>query len=274
MSVLGIIAGGGHLPLRLTEACREAGRPCFVVALEDAADMEMLVGVPHARVRLGAVGEAINYLRSAGVQQLVLAGGIKRPSMGALKPDAMGARLIARLGLKLFSGDDALLKGLIAFLEEEGFEVIGADDVLGELIGQEGLLTKTRPDSKAKDDIKLGMQVAKALGALDVGQAAIVENGYVLGVEAAEGTDALIARCAGLMRETRRAVLVKARKPSQEERADLPALGSKTIAGMHAAGMLGVAYEAGGALLLDKAEMVRQADAAGIFIVGIYSIYK
>lgn len=267
-STLGIIAGGGRLPLKIIEACRQAGRPCFVLALEDAADLTALSDAPRACVRLGAVGEAMARLRSAGVRELVLAGSIRRPSMTSLKPDAAGARLIARLGLKLFSGDDALLKALVGFLEEEGFVVLGAEDVLGGSRAPGGVLTASAPDARAHAAIALGLKVVKTLGELDVGQAVVVENGYVLGVEAAEGTDALIARCAPLMREGA-AVLVKARKPGQEERTDLPAVGPRTIEKLYAAGMRGVAVEAGGVLLLEQEEMVALADRYGLFIVGV-----
>jgi hypothetical protein len=268
-ATLGIIAGSGALPLRIAESCVHSGRSFFIVALEDAADMNALAAYPHAQVRLGAVGEAIAQLRGAGAQDLVLAGGVKRPSMGSLKPDATGAKLIARLGWKLFAGDDALLKGLLSFLEDEGFHVVGADDLLADLIGPEGVLTRAVPDEQASADITLGLEAARALGARDEGQAVIVENGQVLGEETAAGTDELITRCAALMKHKGRAILVKAKKPDQESRVDLPAIGPDTLKKLAAAGMMGVAYSAGGALVLDRAEVVRIADDNALFVVGI-----
>ncbi len=268
---LGIIAGGGRLPLELAESCRSSGRPCFIIALEGAADIGVLHAFPHASVRLGAVGELLELLRREGVEEVVLAGGVKRPSIRALMPDAMGAKVIATLGLKLFGGDDALLKTIIRFFEQEGFRVIGADQVLSGLLAPKGLIAGPPPDNQASADIALGFRVAKALGALDIGQAVVVETNCVLAVEAAEGTDALIIRAAPLMREKQRAVLIKARKPGQEARADLPAIGPSTLTGLYESGFLGLAVEAGGALLLDREELLRKAEAYGIFIVGFPS---
>lgn len=266
---LGIIAGGGHLPLKLAEACEAQDRAFFILAIEGAAELAALTHLPHASVRIGAVGEALEQLRKNAVRELVMAGAVKRPSMSSLMPDALGLKLMGTLGLKLFAGDDALLKALVAFFESEGFKVVGADDVLSDLLALEGCLSEKQPDAQAKKDIALGLRVAKAIGALDVGQAAVVENEYVLGVEAAEGTDALIARCALLCREKGRAVLVKAAKPDQESRADLPAIGPQTIERLHAAGFAGVAVEAGATLLLDREEIIAFANRLGIFVAGV-----
>jgi DUF1009 family protein len=265
---LGIIAGSGRLPAQLIESCQAVGRAVFVLAF-DNADMESIRHVPHQQVRLGAVGEAIGHLRNAGVEEVVLAGKVKRPAFTSLRPDAMGAKLLARLGTAFFGGDDALLKVIVSFLEGEGFNVVGADDVLGALITPAGVLGKIAPDARAKADIAQGLKVAKELGALDVGQAVIVENGHVLGTEAAEGTDALIERCAGLRRELRSGVLVKAKKPGQESRVDLPAIGPDTVEKIHAAGLAGIAVEAAASLILDKEKTIARADALGIFVVGI-----
>lgn len=268
-STLGIIAGGGRLPSQLIESCQAMGRGFFVLAFENA-DMEAIGHVPHKVVRLGAVGEALEQLRSADAKEVVLAGKVKRPSFASLKPDALGAKLLARLGKAFFGGDDALLKAIVGFLEEEGFKVVGADDVLAGLVAPEGVLGKITPDARAKADIAQGLKVAKELGALDVGQAVIIENGEVLGTEAAEGTDALIDRCASLRRELRSGVLVKAKKPGQESRVDLPAIGPETVEKVHAAGFAGIAVEAAGSLILDKEKTIARADALGIFVVGVH----
>ena len=267
--VLGIIAGGGRLPLQLIECCQSSGRRFFVIALEHIADMGPIMQVPHAVVRLGAVGESLERLKAAGALELVLAGRVKRPSLSSLRPDFVGAKLIARLGGAFLSGDDALLKSVIAFLEDEGFHVVGADDVLSGLLAPPGVLGAVQPDIHAQGDIAQGVKVARALGAVDVGQAVIVEHGYVLGVEAAEGTDALIERCSQLKREDKAGVLVKLKKPAQEGRVDLPSIGPDTIDKIAAAGFCGVAVEAGGSLILDQQKTLARADALDIFIVGV-----
>lgn len=266
---LGIIAGGGRLPAQLAETCKKNGREFFVLAFEGSADVDALSDLPHAVVRLGAVGEALAHLREAGAKEIVLAGKVSRPSFSALRPDLIGTRLLARMGGAFFSGDDALLKAIISFLEDEGFKIVGSDVVMGGLIAGAGALGKHKADARAEADIAIGIKAARALGALDIGQAAIVENGYVLGVEAAEGTDALIDRCGKLRREKSGGVLVKARKPGQEERVDLPTIGPLTVEKIHAAGFAGIAIEADGGLILDKEKTIARADALGIFVVGM-----
>jgi UDP-2,3-diacylglucosamine hydrolase len=268
LSTLGIIAGSGSLPLQLIEACEATGRKFFVIVL-DGADIEAFSHHPHATVRIGAVGDILKYLRSADVKDIVMAGGVKRPSLSSLRPDAAGAHLIKRLGKAFFSGDDALLRSVVEFLEDEGFAVIGPDDVLGGLIATEGVLGKVMPDLQAKKDILHGLKIARMIGDMDIGQAVVVENGYVLGMEAAEGTDALIERCGKLKREQNIGVLVKGKKPKQETRADLPSIGPRTIDKLHEAGFRGVAIEAGAGLIIQKDKLLAKADKFGIFVVGV-----
>lgn len=268
-STLGIIAGGGRLPAKLVESCLTQGRKCFVLAFDDSTDIEAIRHVPHAIVRLGAAGEALEKLRAAGVKELVLAGKIRRPSITSLRPDLAGTRLLARLGTAFFSGDDALLRAIVSFLEDEGFRVVGAEHVVSGLLAPAGVLGKIAPSAQAGFDIACGLKVAKTLGILDIGQAVIVEGGYVLGVEAAEGTDALIERCAKYRREEHSGVLVKIRKPAQENRVDLPAIGPGTVEKIHAAGFSGIAIESGAGLLLEKETMIDRANALGIFLMGV-----
>jgi UDP-2,3-diacylglucosamine hydrolase len=270
-STLGIIAGTGRLPLQLIEACKSAGRDVFVLAFEESADSAVIAAAPHAIVPMGAISEALAHLRKAKVKELVMAGRVQRPTLTMLKPDLAAAKLIARMGGSLFAGDDALLKTVIAFLEEEGFTVVGAQHVLSSLVSEEGVLGNIQPDERSKADIAYGMEVAKRLGELDVGQAVVVENGYVLGLEAAEGTDALIARIAKLKQLGPNAgVLVKTKKLLQERRVDLPAIGPKTIENAHAAGLAGIAVEAEGSLILDREEVIKKANALGMFLVGMH----
>lgn len=268
-ATLGILAGGGRLPLQLVESCLASGRKFFVVAFEESADIEAISHVPHAVVRLGAVGETLDHLRKHKVEDVVMAGKVKRPSFGSLRPDMMGTKLMARMGAAIFGGDDALLKAIVGFLEDEGFNVVGSDDIIGGLAAPLGVMGKIKPSRDAEKDIAKGVKAAKMLGELDIGQAAIVENGYVLGVEGAEGTDELIHRCGKLRREKKSGVLVKMRKPGQEERVDLPAVGVQTVERVHEAGFAGIAVEAEGCLMLDKDKVIDKADKLGLFIVGV-----
>lgn len=265
--VLGILAGSGSLPRQLVEACRSMSRPVFVLGFE-GNDVPELPDVPYASVRIDAIGEALTRLREAGVSELVLAGSIRRPSFSSLRPDAAGVKLLARLGTAFFLGDDALLKAVVGFLESEGFKVVGANEVMETLLAPEGTLGKIAPDAAQESDIKLGFKEAKALGKRDKGQAVIVADGKLLGKEDENGTDALIDRCAGKT-SARSGVLVKAKKPGQESRVDLPAIGVSTVVKIHAAGFAGIAIEAGGGIILDKDEVIAKADSLGIFVVGV-----
>lgn len=265
---LGIIAGQGALPARIIEHCRRTGRAFFVLALKDQTDPAILGGTAHVWTRLGAAERAIEELRRARAEEVVFAGAVTRPSLGALRPDRRGARLLARVA-RSGLGDDGLLSTLVQELEDEGFRVVGADDILGEIVAREGAYGARVPDRQARADIALGVGVARALGALDVGQAVVVQQGAVLGVEAMEGTDALIARCGALRREGPGGVLVKVRKPFQERRVDLPTVGETTVAAAAAAGLEGIAVEAGGALIVDPEAVARKADELGLFVVGV-----
>ena len=268
-SVLGIVAGGGVLPRMIAEACRTQGRPFFVLAFEESTEAATVAGVPHAWCRLGAIGAALKALREAGAKDIVMAGRMHRPSLATLKPDLTATMLLARLGPKLMAGDDALLKAIADFLEKEGFSVVGPETVLTSLLAAEGLMGRHKPDAQAVKDIALGLAVLRALGPFDIGQAVIIQQGAVLGIEATEGTAALIARCGSCKRESGGGVLVKARKPGQDARMDLPAIGPDTIASLHAAGFSGAAVEAHGALVIDRETLVHEADRLGMFITGV-----
>jgi UDP-2,3-diacylglucosamine hydrolase len=265
---LGIIAGGGALPRRLIECSRDAGRDVFVLAVEGAAEPATVEGVPHAWCRLGAAATGLALLRQNRVTELVLAGGVRRPSLGSLRPDWRAARLFARVGYRAL-GDDGLLSAVVKELEREGFRVIGADQLLDRALVSEGPLGRFRPDPQAQADIERGLRVARTLGALDVGQAVIVQQGLVLGVEAIEGTDELLRRCAALRREALGGVLVKVEKPGQEPRADRPTIGLRTVGLAAETGLRGIAVEANATIVLDRDEVVRAADSAGLFLVGI-----
>lgn len=265
---LGIIAGMGDLPRSIIDTCIQQNRPYFVVAIEDAADAHTVEQSPHIWVRLGAIGKALNALHDEGCEELVMAGRVKRPRLTSLRPDLKATKLLTRLGSNLLTGDDELLSAIVTFLEEEGFTVVGADNVVQELLTPEGLIGSIYPDKKAQSDIEFGAKIARTIGSLDIGQAVIVQNQYVLGVEAAEGTDELIRRCAAYKQEDKGGVLVKVKKPSQEGRVDLPTIGVATVEAVAEAGFAGIAIEAGGSLLLHKRELARRADQLGIFVIG------
>jgi DUF1009 family protein len=265
-----IVAGGGRLPRLLIEACRDAGRDFFVLALKGQADPEIVEQVPHEWIRMGAAGHGFAILKEQGVEELVMAGRVRRPSLLDLRPDLRVMKFFARLGRKGF-GDDKLLRAVIDEVEGEGIHVIGAHEVLPRLTAEKGVLGAVAPDEQAEDDIQRGMAVLSALSDVDIGQAVVVQQGIVLGVEAVEGTDALIERCNALKRDGKGGVLVKFSKRGQEARVDMPTIGPETIRHVAEAGLRGIAVGAGTTIILDVDELVRAADDAGVFVVGVAS---
>jgi DUF1009 family protein len=263
---LGIIAGGGALPGLLVAACKSSGRDHFVLGLSSFADPAKLTA--DAWIRIGDIGKAFAALNDAHVKEVVMAGTVRRPAIADLKPDLKGATFLARIAGRAL-GDDGLLSAVVAEIEREGFKVVGADAIISDLLAPRGVLGRHEPDAAAKTDIARGIEAARALGAADIGQAVVVQQGIVLGVEAAEGTDALIARCAPLGLNAPGGVLVKTKKPQQERRADLPTIGVPTVRNAKAAGLRGIAVEAGHTLVIDLKGVIDAADETGLFVVGV-----
>ncbi|HZH27056.1 MAG TPA: UDP-2,3-diacylglucosamine diphosphatase LpxI [Azospirillaceae bacterium] len=266
---LGLIAGGGALPRRLAEICRSNGREVFIVALHGQTDAATVEGFPHLWASMGQVGAIINWLHGNGVRDLVFFGPVRRPSLSDLKPDWRAAKILASIGFRAL-GDDGIMRTLARILEdEERFRVVGAHQLWADLLLAPGVPTAVRPDAQAEADIARGLEVARALGAVDVGQSVVVQQGLVLGVEAIEGTDALVRRCGGLRRGGPGGVLVKLVKPQQDHRLDLPTIGPDTVEEAAAAGLRGIAARAGGTLVVDFAGLIEAADRHGLFIVGL-----
>ena len=273
-NTLGIIAGSGTLPLAVAEAAQRDGRSVFVLALEGMASPEEVLPFPHGWASLGEIGKAIKLLKQAGCSELTMAGKVPRPEFTKLKLDARGALALPRVIAAAMKGDDALHRTMMLIFEKEGMRVIGPADAARDLLAPLGALGQLEPTQDDDADILHGIRVALALGALDVGQAAVVCQGLVLAVEAAEGTDAMLTRVASLpealrgTKDHRRGVLVKAAKPHQERRMDLPAIGVRTVEIVAEAGLSGVAIEGGGALIVGRNAVAATADRAGVFVYG------
>lgn len=269
LPTLGILAGGGPFPGRVAAAAQAAGRQVFIVALRGFAEAAVVAPYPHAEARMGAAGEILGLLRRNGCKDLVLVGPVKRPSIFDLRPDGEGTRIMARIGRAAFSGDDGLLAAIVRVLGEEGFRVLGAHEVLTEAVGPKGVMGRVAPDAAARADMVRAVAVVRAIGRLDVGQGCVVQQQVVLAVEAVEGTDRMLERAGALRLPGPGGVLVKLVKPGQDRRTDLPTIGPATLRAAAAAGLRGVAFEAGGTLLTDRVACVTEADAAGLFLVGI-----
>lgn len=266
-SKLGLVAGGGQMPLRVVTAARAAGHEVYALLIEGWADPADFGHVPYDMVKVGAVDDAYAKFRAQGVRYLVMCGRAYRPSLTSLSPGGGMVKLLARIGAAAFQGDDGLLKAMVRVVEEDGFTVLPAQSIVQDALPPAGLLTARGPDARARADIRRGVAVVRALGAVDVGQGAVVQQGLVLGVEAIEGTDALLDRCGALRREGAGGVLVKLVKPGQDRRIDLPTIGPVTIHHAAAAGLAGIAIEADGTIVVDRATTVAAADRAGLFIL-------
>ncbi|HUT48016.1 MAG TPA: UDP-2,3-diacylglucosamine diphosphatase LpxI [Alphaproteobacteria bacterium] len=271
--MLGIIAGGGPFPGYVIGQCAARGIPHFVLALKGFADPDLLKNAPQGWARLGAGGRALRLLRQAGVRELTMIGSVWRPNLLQFWPDPVILGAMVRIGWRaLFGGDDALIKAVIGVIEAKGFHVVPIEAVLPELLATEGSYGRIAPDAAAERDIAHGFEIAREVGRADVGQGAVVEQGVVLAREDASGTDAMLARLAGQDKHERKGpggVLVKAAKPDQQRKVDLPTIGAGTVEAAAAAGLRGIAIEAGSALVVDRDRVVAAANEAGLFVVGV-----
>jgi hypothetical protein len=260
---LGIIAGAGALPLRLAQA---AGAP-HVLRLSGLADADF-TGFDTSECGIAEAGKMMRRLKEAGCDAIAFAGVVRRPDFTKLAPDWRGAALLPGVVAAAARGDGALLQFIVDTFEREGFRVIGAEEVASSLTAPAGVLTAAAPSADDWADIRKAAAIIGALGPFDVGQGAVVAAGLALAVEAAEGTDRMLERCAGLRGAARGGVLVKRPKPGQELRIDLPTIGVETVRRADAARLSGVAFEAGAALLIDREAVVEEANRRGLFLVG------
>ncbi len=274
MRKLGLIAGGGGLPVEIAEHCRKSGRPLFVIRLKGFAGTELS---PYAGAEVGVAefGKCFKALKRAGCSAVCLAGKVDRPDFSALVPDLRGFAVLPALIAAARRGDDALLRVLVAEFEKEGFAVEGAHEVMEDLGLAAGPMGKVTPSEADMVDVRRALEVARAIGGLDVGQGAVVCRGLVLAVEAAEGTDAMLTRVAELPAALRGrpgascGVLAKAPKPIQETRVDLPTIGPATVHAAARAGLSGIVGEAGRLLVLDREAVAALADELGLFVLGV-----
>ncbi|MDR6625436.1 UDP-2,3-diacylglucosamine diphosphatase [Caulobacter segnis] len=274
MRKLGLIAGGGALPVELAARCEAAGRSFAVMRLKSFAD-PALARYPGADVGLGEFGKVFKALKAEGCEVVCFAGNVKRPDFATLMPDARGLKVVPGLIMAARQGDDALLRRVLDEFEKEGFEIEGAHEVVGEMTLPLGRLGRFYPSAEHMGDIDKALMVAREIGRLDVGQGAVVCDGLVLAVEAQEGTDAMLRRVADLPQAIRgsaehpRGVLAKAPKPIQETKVDMPTIGVATLHRAARAGLAGVVGEAGRVLVVDRDAVIAAADELGLFVLGV-----
>ena len=271
LATLGILAGGGEFPLAIAELAGQRGRPVHIVGIKGEAD-SAIERFPHTWIAWGEVGKLLEALKGAGAAELVIIGGVKRPDLKSVRLDMGAIRNLPLLISLTVGGDDSVLKNVVRFFEAKGLKVVGAHEAAPELVVPLGAIGRLQPGDDVGRDIARGLEVTRALGRLDVGQAAVVVRGHVLAVEAAEGTDRMLERASELRQwgdRRREGALVKASKPGQDLRVDMPVIGPRTVERAAAAGLGAIAIEAGRVLIAARSEVERLADEAGIAVVGV-----
>ncbi|WP_291319645.1 UDP-2,3-diacylglucosamine diphosphatase LpxI [Desulfonatronospira sp.] len=262
---LGVIAGGGSFPLQVAQNARKQGYRVAAAAFEKETLPEIQAYTDQlVWLKLGQLGKLIRFLHQAGVSHVVFAGPINKPRAFDLRPDFRAIKLLVNLRSR---NDNALLSSVADELHREGFEVVSAIEFVPELISPAGLQSRRAPSFAEKGDILFAWPIVKQIGSLDIGQCIVVKERAVVAVEAIEGTDRAILRAGELSGSN--LTVVKIFKPGQDQRIDLPALGSQTVRTMVQAGATCLAYEAGTSLFFDRAEAISLADKHKICLVGI-----
>ena len=263
---IGIIAGGGQFPLLFAQAVRRHGLKVYAAAHQDETDKTLADQVDRLQwVRLGQLGKIIDFFKKEGVKKTVFLGSITKTNIFRdVRPDLKGLGLWNKIDIKQ---DDSILRAIADRLAKDGIEVVASTSYVPELLFPQGILTRKKLTKEQKNDVVFGWKIARAMGSLDIGQCVVVRNQTVLAVEAIEGTDAAIRRGGNLGKE--KTVVVKLKKPNQDLRFDLPAVGEITIASMLEVKAAVLAVEAGYALFFDRESVIRAADAAGLVVVGV-----
>ncbi|NKB52068.1 MAG: DUF1009 domain-containing protein [Rhizobiaceae bacterium] len=270
---LAIIAGNGRLPLLIAEKLKARSQPVFIIGILGEADAA-IEKFPHEWCGWEQMGHIFKTIKNHDISNIVLAGGVVgRPELKLHKLDWGAIRTLPGLLAALMGGDNQILTGVISAIEKRGFTVCNVAELLPDMTVQPGVNTLAKPKAAQQKQIAEGYAVTRALGQFDIGQACVVVGSRAVAVEGVEGTDVMLRRV-GEMREIGRlpkrrgGVLIKAVKPGQDERADLPAIGPDTIVSVHQAGLLGIGVEAGKTLIIDKRKTLQQAKKHGVFIYG------
>ena len=270
---LAILCGAGAFPLEVAADAAHAGRAPFLIGVVGSSDAS-IEAYPHVWVRMGEVGKLFAALKERGIVEMAMVGAMTRPELSDLRLDWGAVRRAAEIAQIFRRGDNGLLVGLAAIFEREGVRIVGAHEVAPRLVAPAGRLGARSVGAEDEADIVFGAGLLRALSDFDAGQCAVVAAGRVLAIEAAEGTDATLARVADMRKSGRlrhkglAGVLVKAPKRGQDLRLDMPAIGPDTVLGAAKAQLRGLALAAGAVLVVERDRCVREADAAGLFIAG------
>ncbi len=267
---LAILAGYGYLPKHVVDACNNNGIEYIVIGLDGDVSYALFEGDEnYISFKPYCVSKILDYMKMHHVSHVTMAGKVKRSDLSRLLVDIKGAKLLASIVRNGFS-DDPILSSIVKFLEKEGFKVIAPETIANDIVAAKGVLTKCKPSHSSSNDIKQGYKVLSGIANFDVGQALVIQDGLVLGVEAAEGTDELVKRCCDVKQNSDvPPILVKISKPLQEKRIDLPCIGPDTIENAQKYGLGGIAIESGCTLILQQSETIELANKYKIFLIGI-----
>jgi DUF1009 family protein len=272
---LALICGGGTIPVAVADAAIARGRRVVLFPVRGWADPAAVERYPHHWITLVQAGRFERLAREEGCRDVVFIGTAARPSFRSLRVDWGTLRILPAIARAYRGGDDHLLSGIVRIFEGAGFRILGAHEVAPEILIPEGAVGALEPSTRDRADIARGLALLSAIGSFDVGQAVVVADNHVLAVEGVEGTDAMLSRVAELRERGRIStpkgvgVLVKAPKPSQERRVDLPAIGPRTVEGVARAGLAGIAVVAGGSIIAEPGVVVAAADKAKVFVTGV-----
>ena len=272
---LALICGGGNLPLAVADAVIARGREVVLFPLRGAANAADFERRPHHWLYLGQGGKFERLAKAAGCRDVVFIGSIVRPALWQIRPDFEVLRTLPRIIAAFRGGDDHLLTNIGRLFEEHGFHVLGAHEVAPDILVPEGTLGSRQPSAEDRADVALGLDYLRAAGRFDIGQAVVVAGKHVLAVEAAEGTDQMLVRVAEMRASGRvrapvgSGVMVKAPKPGQDRRFDLPSIGPQTIEGVARARLAGIAVVAGSTIIAEPERVVTTTDFAGVFVIGL-----
>jgi UDP-2,3-diacylglucosamine hydrolase len=272
---LAIICGGGSFPGAVADAVARSGRRPVLFGIKSWADPELIVRYAHHWIAIGQIGRFLRLAKAEHCRQVVFIGALLRPPLSQIRLDWHTIRLMPRIARSFRGGDDTLLSGVASMIEDGGVRVIGIDEVAPEIMVPAGVLGHCQPSGRDRTDISRALALIAAIGPFDAGQAAVIADNHVLGVEAAEGTDNLLLRIADMRRQRRVTtpagvgVLVKAPKPTQDRRFDLPSIGPQTIENAARAGLAGVAVAAGSTMMFDPASAIAAADREKLFFLGV-----
>lgn len=272
---IAIIAGAGAVPIEVAQAARRSGHAVFIVAIRGSADSKAFADFPCIELRIGQLGAMLDALESRGIREVAMVGGLTRPALSDLRPDSGMLRRLPRIIQAYRGGDDHLLRRVVAIFEDCGLTVMDLRNIAPDLVAGEGTITRALPRERLLSDGRLGLRLLDTLAPYDVGQAVIVIEGRIVAIEGAEGTDGLLERLeamrtSGRVRDARgKGVLVKAAKPGQDMRIDLPTIGPITVTGCARAGLAGIVVRQNEVLLTERKRMVQEADDKGLFFTGM-----